>query len=72
MSFSRRRESTAREWEIERFRRWVIPQFTYNQAPPGFRAYPGGPRVDWEGVNDAIKRFLTHGFRYPHYPHSNF
>lgn len=72
MSFSHRRESTAREWEIERFRRWVIPQFTYGAAPPGFRYPEKYKHVDWEGVNDAIKRFLTHGFRYPHYPHSNF
>lgn len=72
-ALSRRREQTSREWEIDRFRQWAIKQFTYDLPPPGFHyGSRVKPRVDMEAVNEAIHRFITSGFRYPHYPHSNF
>ena len=58
---------SGREFEISRFRKWYIDR---NFRPvDGFRY---DVVIDYDEVNRAVERFLSNGFRYPHYPYSNF
>lgn len=59
----------SRQYEIDRFRKWYIDRF-YGRPPEGF-SWSYRPNVDYEDVNHAVNRFLSHGFRYPSYPYSN-
>lgn len=64
---------TFRDFEISRFRKWYIETNTFG-PPPGFENinghWPRKPPLPQE-VNEAVKRFLDNGYRYPHYPFSN-
>lgn len=59
----------ARQYEIDRFRQWYINRH-YTSVPEGF-AWKHQQPIDHEDVDRAVRRFLTHGYRYPHYPYSN-